>query len=132
MNALKSAAFSTLALLAAAAPAAEPTPKFSLIGRPVPAIEALPEGPFRDLAYMLSKPRPVKARLEANFPARWNKPIDAAFPPYLLGASADQHKYGPFAPLAEKQRQVAEQRKAGMAASKPASAARPASAATSR
>ena len=32
-------------------------------------------------AFMLSKPRPIKAHLEADFPARWNKPIDAAFPP---------------------------------------------------
>ena len=47
-------------------------------------------------AYMLSKPRPVKANLEVDFPARWNKPVDSAFPPYLLGAPADQHRFGPF------------------------------------
>lgn len=70
-------------------------------------------------AFMVSQPRPVKANLEADFPARWNKPVDAAFPPYVLGASADQHKYGPFAPLAEKQKQMAAQRQAG-AASAPA------------
>lgn len=52
-------------------------------------------------ALMLSKPRPVKAHLEADSPARWNKPINAAFPPYMLGATADQHRYGPFPPLAE-------------------------------
>jgi thiosulfate dehydrogenase len=56
----------------------------------------------------LSKPRPLKAHLEADFPARWNKPIDAAFPPYMLGAPADQHRYGPFPPLAEKQREMAD------------------------
>ncbi len=39
-----------------------------------------------------------------------NKPIDAAFPPYVLGAPADQHKYGPFPPLAEKARQAAAKR----------------------
>lgn len=76
-------------------------------------------------AYVLSKPRPVKAHLEADFPARWNKPIDAAFPPYMLGASADQHRYGPFAPLAEKQREMAEKRKSDMAASKARAAAEP-------
>lgn len=59
-------------------------------------------------AYMVSKPRPEKSNLEADFPARWNKPVDAAFPPYLLGASPDQHKYGPFAPLAERQKQLAD------------------------
>lgn len=63
-------------------------------------------------AFMLSKPRPVKANLEADFPARWNKPVDSAFPPYLLGASPDQHRFGPFPPLAEKQKQMMEQLKA--------------------
>jgi len=80
-------------------------------------------------AFVLSKPRPVKAHLEADFPARWNKPVDAAFPPYMLGASADQHRYGPFQPLAEKQREMADKRKADMAVSKPPVAAVPASAA---
>ncbi len=50
-------------------------------------------------AFMLSHSRPLKAHTERDFPARWNKPVDAAFPPYVDGASADQHKYGPFAPL---------------------------------
>ncbi len=72
---------------------------------------------------------PIKTHLEADFPARWNKPIDAAFPPYMLGATADQHRYGPFPPLAEKQRVMAEQRKADIAASKTRAAADPASAA---
>jgi thiosulfate dehydrogenase len=76
-------------------------------------------------AYVLSKPRPVKAHLEADFPARWNKPIDAAFPPYMLGASADQHRYGPFAPLAEKQRAMTEKRKSDIAQSKARAAAEP-------
>lgn len=66
-------------------------------------------------AHMVSQPRPVKANLEADFPARWNKPVDAAFPPYLLG-TADQHRYGPFAPLAEKQKQLASKLKADAAA----------------
>lgn len=62
-------------------------------------------------AYMLSKPRPVKAGLEKDFPARWNKPIDAAFPPYVLGAPADQHRYGPYPPLAEEARKRAAMQK---------------------
>ena len=66
-------------------------------------------------AHMVSQPRPVKANLEADFPARWNKPVDAAFPPYLLG-TADQHKYGPFPPLADKQKQLAAKLKADAAA----------------
>lgn len=70
-------------------------------------------------AYMLSQPRPAKAHLDKDFPARWNKPVDAAFPPYMLGAPPEQHRFGPFPPLAEKQRQLIEQRKAA-AASAPA------------
>lgn len=58
-------------------------------------------------AFMLSQPRPQKSHLELDFPARFNKPIDAAFPPYMLGADADQHRYGPFPPLAEKLKQMA-------------------------
>ena len=57
-------------------------------------------------AYILSKPRPVKAHLEKDFPARWNKPVDAAFAPYVDGSSAEQHKYGPFQPIIENMRQV--------------------------
>ena len=68
--------------------------------------------------FMLSKPRPQKANLEADFPARFNKPIDAAFPPYMLGADPDQHRYGPFPPLAEKAKQLAPQIKAEAAARK--------------
>ncbi|NMG77364.1 c-type cytochrome [Aromatoleum diolicum] len=65
---------------------------------------------FDVAGYIVSKPRPVKASLERDFPARWNKPIDAAFPPYVDGASAEQHKYGPFPPLADMARQTAEKR----------------------
>lgn len=68
------------------------------------------EEAFDVAGYVLSKPRPVKANLEKDFPARWNKPIDAAFPPYVDGAPADQHKYGPFPPLAEKAREMAARR----------------------
>jgi thiosulfate dehydrogenase len=43
----------------------------------------------------------------------------------MLGASADQHRYGPFAPLAEKQREMAEKRKSDIAKSKARAAAEP-------
>jgi len=52
-------------------------------------------------AFVLSQARPVKTHLERDFPGRWNKPVDSAFPPYVDGVSADQHKYGPFGPLQE-------------------------------
>lgn len=57
--------------------------------------------------YLVSMPRPVKAHLEEDFPERWNKPVDAAYPPYVDGMPADQHKYGPFQPLADKFREAA-------------------------
>lgn len=76
-------------------------------------------------AFMLSKPRPKKANLEVDFPARFNKPIDAAFPPYMLGADADQHRYGPFPPLAEKLKQMAPQIKAETEAARKAAAHKP-------
>jgi len=56
---------------------------------------------FDVAAYINSQPRPIKSNLEADFPARKNKPIDAAFPPYTPGFSAEQHKYGPWQPIQE-------------------------------
>ncbi|HET8869474.1 MAG TPA: c-type cytochrome [Aquabacterium sp.] len=57
-------------------------------------------------AFVLSHERPLKANTERDFPARWNKPVDAAFPPYVDGASADQHRFGPYPPLQEKMKQL--------------------------
>lgn len=74
------------------------------------------EQAFDVAGYMVSQPRPVKANLEADFPARWNKPVDAAFPPFVDGASAEQHKYGPFQPLIEAAKKRAAERKAQQAA----------------
>lgn len=71
-------------------------------------------------AWMVSQPRPEKAGLDKDFPARWNKPVDAAFPPWPDEASADQHKYGPFPPLAELARKRAEARKAAQPPAAPA------------
>ncbi|MDB5632804.1 MAG: cystathionine gamma-synthase [Tardiphaga sp.] len=50
-------------------------------------------------AYMISQPRPVKAGLDKDFPDLLKKPVDAAYGPYADGFSAQQHKYGPFAPI---------------------------------
>lgn len=57
------------------------------------------EQAFDVAAFVNSQPRPVKAHLEADFPARKNKPVDAAFGPYTPGFSAEQHKYGPWQPI---------------------------------
>jgi thiosulfate dehydrogenase len=59
------------------------------------------EQAFDVSAYINSQPRPVKGNLHADFPARKNKPVDAAFPPYTPGVSAEQHKYGPWQPIVE-------------------------------
>lgn len=69
-------------------------------------------------AYVVSQPRPAPKSLDLSkdFPARFNKPVDAAFPPYLDGVSADQHKYGPFPPLVEKMKALKEQMQAGKTA----------------
>ena len=53
------------------------------------------EQAFDVAAYINSQSRPVKKNLEADFPARKNKPVDAAFAPYTPGFSSEQHKYGP-------------------------------------
>lgn len=50
-------------------------------------------------AFINSQPRPQKAGLENDFPNRKIKPVDAAFPPYRAGFTAEQHKYGPFKPI---------------------------------
>ena len=54
------------------------------------------EQSFDAAAYINSQPRPVKSNLNKDFPARKNKPVDAAFPPYTPGFSAEQHKFGPW------------------------------------
>jgi thiosulfate dehydrogenase len=59
------------------------------------------EQAFDVAAYINSQARPSKGNLEADFPARRNKPVDAAFPPYRPGFSAEQHKYGPYKPIVE-------------------------------
>lgn len=59
------------------------------------------EQAFDVSAYINSQPRPVKANLDKDFPARKNKPVDAAFPPYTPGFSAEHHKFGPWRPIAE-------------------------------
>ncbi|MCY7389630.1 MAG: c-type cytochrome [Burkholderiales bacterium] len=59
------------------------------------------EQAFDVAAYVNSQPRPVKLNLDADFPARKNKPVDAAFAPYTPGFSPEQHKYGPWKAISE-------------------------------
>lgn len=50
-------------------------------------------------AYMLSHARPTKPGLERDFPDLLLKPVDAPYGPYAGGFGAEQHRYGPFAPI---------------------------------
>ena len=52
-------------------------------------------------AYVNQHPRPNKARLDADYPDRWLKPPDAAFPPLLGPFPPLQHALGPWRPISE-------------------------------
>lgn len=58
-----------------------------------------PEEAWDIAAYMISQPRPHKADLDKDFPDLLQKPVDAPYGPYADKFSAEQHKYGPFAPI---------------------------------
>jgi thiosulfate dehydrogenase len=49
--------------------------------------------------FIVSQPRPHKQGLEKDFPDLARKPVDTPYGSYLDGFSAEQHKYGPFAPI---------------------------------
>jgi len=55
-------------------------------------------------AFINSKPRPSRARLELDYPDRARKPIDAPFPPFADGFPLEQHRLGPFGPIAAAQK----------------------------
>lgn len=57
-------------------------------------------------AYILSQPRPMMKNLERDFPLRYNKPVDAAYPPFVGGGTPDEHKFGPFQPLIENMKKL--------------------------
>lgn len=57
-------------------------------------------------AFMLSQPRPHKKDAERDFPDLTRKPVDAPYGPYADGFSERQHKYGPFAPIRAKLREL--------------------------
>ena len=59
-----------------------------------------PEDAWDVAAYVVSQPRPHKAGLDKDF-ARdpLDKSVDAPYGPYADGFTAQQHKYGPFAPI---------------------------------
>ena len=57
--------------------------------------------------FIISQKRPEKANLDKDFPVRLQKPVDAPYGPYADGFSLEQHKYGPFAPIRAKVKELA-------------------------
>lgn len=52
-------------------------------------------------AFVNSQPRPVMTQNKADWPDISKKPIDHPFGPFADGFSEQQHKYGPFQPIAD-------------------------------
>jgi thiosulfate dehydrogenase len=58
-------------------------------------------------AYINSQPRPHRDHLDADYPDRAKKPVDAPFPPYTDNFSVEQHRLGPFQPIEEAHKKAA-------------------------
>ena len=54
---------------------------------------------FDVAAFVVSQPRPHQAGLDADFPDRSRKPVDAGFGPFVGPFSATQHRFGPWKPI---------------------------------
>jgi len=54
---------------------------------------------FDVVAYISEQPRPHKSDLEADFPDRSRKPVDAAYPPFIGPFPPEQHRLGPWPPI---------------------------------
>lgn len=60
-----------------------------------------PEDAFDVMAFVNDQPRPHKWLLEDDYPDRSRKPVDAAYPPYVGPFTPEQHRYGPWQPIAD-------------------------------
>jgi thiosulfate dehydrogenase len=54
-------------------------------------------------AYINAQPRPKRANLEADYPDRLRKPVDAPFLPFPDNFPLEQHRLGPFQPITSTQ-----------------------------
>jgi thiosulfate dehydrogenase len=54
---------------------------------------------FDVIGFISGQPRPHRAGLEADFPDRSRKPVDASYPPFLGPFTAEQHRLGPWGPI---------------------------------
>jgi thiosulfate dehydrogenase len=67
----------------------------------------LPEQDAWDVAaFIQSQPRPQKANLDRDYPVKLEKPVDNGYGPYADGFTQDQHRYGPFADIRERIKQL--------------------------
>jgi len=63
---------------------------------------AIPPGDAFDvMAFVNSQPRPHREGLEADYPDRSAKPVDAPYPPFVGPFPPDQHRFGPWGPIQE-------------------------------
>jgi thiosulfate dehydrogenase len=60
-------------------------------------------------AFIDSAERPQKADLAKDYPNLLQKPVDSNYGPYADDFSPEQHKYGPFAPIRAKIKELKEQ-----------------------
>jgi thiosulfate dehydrogenase len=58
-----------------------------------------PEEAFDVAVYINGQPRPHKAGILNDYPDRWLKPADAAYPPFADPFSIEQHRVGPWSPI---------------------------------
>ena len=54
-------------------------------------------------AYVNSQARPHRDHLDADYPDRGRKPVDAPFPPFVDSFPLEQHSLGPFQPILDEQ-----------------------------
>lgn len=57
---------------------------------------------FDVAAFINSQPRPHLAKRDKDYPDISKKPIDTPYPPFADSFSAQQHKFGPYAPMQAK------------------------------
>jgi thiosulfate dehydrogenase len=54
---------------------------------------------FDVTGFITQQPRPHKPDLQADFPDRARKPVDASYPPFVGPFTPEQHRLGPWSPI---------------------------------
>lgn len=67
---------------------------------PLGAADLNDDQAFDVAAFMNSKPRPEVAGLDRDYPDKSKKPVDTGYGPYADPFPIEQHRFGPFAPIA--------------------------------